>query len=377
MATPLASGIVPNVTSETLDAAAPTLVPDTRKGRRSVVRIPKAWYDACRSEELKKRPIDRVVLGIPMVLFRASDGTPGALLDRCPHRNIPLSEGRVVGDRVQCAYHGWEFDQVGVCRKVPGLVAASEAKGRNASSFAVREQDGFVWVWAEADDEPTEEPYKLPIGDGRGYTVVRRTVEFPGSLHATLENALDVPHTAFLHRGLFRGNAEPNDIRCVVTRDARGVQAEYLDEPRPPGLAARILSPSGGLVTHYDRFRLPSIGEVEYRMGEESHFVALSLCTPISDFVTRVFAVVAFRLPVPGWLVAPFIGPVAMRVFQQDVRILDLQTRAIERFGGEQFISTEIDVLGGQIWRLLRRAAEGKGPDASDATFRRELTLRV
>ncbi len=356
---------------------AASLVPATRKGRRSVVRITRAWYVACTSKELRGPPISRVVLGVPLALFRAADGTPGALLDRCPHRNVPLSEGRVVGDNVQCAYHGWEFDCSGACRKVPGLTSDPEARGRNAPAFAVREQDGYVWVWAEPDDEPTAEPYRLPIGDGRGYTIVRRTVEFPGSLHATLENALDVPHTAFLHRGLFRGNAEPNDIRCVVTRDAQGVQAEYLDEPRPPGLAARILSPSGGIVTHYDRFRLPSIGEVEYRLGEESHFTAISLCTPISDFLTRVFAVVAFRLPLPGWLVAPFIGPVAMRVFRQDVRILELQTDAIERFGGEEYISTEIDVLGGQIWRLLRRAADGKGPDASDATFRRELTLRV
>jgi nitrite reductase/ring-hydroxylating ferredoxin subunit len=354
-----------------------SLVPDTRKGRRSVVRIPKAWYVACMSKQLKRGPMARVVLGVPIVLFRARDGTPGALLDRCPHRNVPLSEGRVVDDNVQCAYHGWEFDCSGVCRKVPGLTSEPEARGRNAPSFAVREQDGFVWVWAEPDDEPTEDPYKLPIGDGRGYTIVRRMVEFPGSLHATLENALDVPHTAFLHRGLFRGNAEPNDIRCVVTRDAYGVQAEYLDEPRPPGLAARILSPSGGTVTHYDRFRLPNIAEVEYRLGDESHFVAISLCTPLSDFVTRVFAVVAFKLPLPGWLVAPFIGPVAMRVFKQDVRILALQTEAIERFGGEQFVSTEIDVLGGQIWRLLRRASEGKAPDPEEALFRRELTLRV
>lgn len=353
------------------------LVPLTRKGRRSVVRIPKAWYVACQSKELRRKPITRTVLGTPMVFFRTEAGSPGVLLDRCPHRNVPLSEGRVVGENVQCAYHGWEFDGRGVCKKVPGLTSDPEARGRNAPSFAVREQDGFVWVWAEPDDEPTCEPYALPIGDGRGYTIVRRVVEFPGSLHATLENALDVPHTAFLHRGLFRGNAEPNDIRCTVTRDATGVEAEYLDEPRPPGLAARILSPSGGLVTHYDRFKLPSIAEVEYRMGEESHFAAISLCTPISDFLTRVYAVVAFKLPVPGWLVAPFIGPVAMKVFQQDVRILGLQTEAIERFGGEEYISTEIDVLGGQIWRLLRRAADGKEPDPSDATFRRELTLRV
>ena len=35
----------------------------------------------------------------------------------------------------------------------------------------------------------------------------------------------------------------------------------------PEGLVARILSPSGGVVTHFDRFILPCITEVEYAIG--------------------------------------------------------------------------------------------------------------
>ena len=45
-----------------------------------------------------------------------------------------------------------------------------------------------------------------------------------------------------------------------------------MGEPRPPGIVGRILSPSGGLVTHFDRFILPSIAQVEYRIGTENHF---------------------------------------------------------------------------------------------------------
>ena len=73
-------------------------------------------------------------------------------------------------------------------------------------------------------------------------------------LHAALENTLDVPHTAFLHGGLFRGGRPPVDIEVVVRHTADGVEAEYLGEPRPPGLAGRILAPEGGVVTHVDRF---------------------------------------------------------------------------------------------------------------------------
>ena len=55
--------------------------------------------------------------------------------------------------------------------------------------------------------------------------------------HAALENALDVPHTAFLHRGLFRGGSTRNEVMTAVRHSRRGVEAEYVGEPRPPGLA--------------------------------------------------------------------------------------------------------------------------------------------
>jgi phenylpropionate dioxygenase-like ring-hydroxylating dioxygenase large terminal subunit len=65
---------------------------------------------------------------VPLVLFR-SQGRAAALLDRCPHRNVPLSLGRVLADgRLECAYHGWQFDYEGVCRKIPGLANEEAAR---------------------------------------------------------------------------------------------------------------------------------------------------------------------------------------------------------------------------------------------------------
>jgi phenylpropionate dioxygenase-like ring-hydroxylating dioxygenase large terminal subunit len=345
----------------------------------SVARVLDAWYVLCASAELRAGGVlARRLMGQRLVLFRGRDGRPGALLDRCPHRNVPLSEGRVEGDHLQCPYHGWRFDRGGVCRVVPGLVGEHENPKRDARRFATVERDGYVWVWGREGAEPTDDPYAVPLLDEPGYTTVRHQVEARGSVHATVENALDVPHTAFLHRGLFRGRSEPVEIRAVVTRRARSVQAEYIGEPRPPGLVARLLSPSGGLVTHYDRFILPCVAQVEYRLGPENHIVITSLCTPMDDFHTRLFAVVSFRLRVPHWLVRLALRPLALRIFGQDAVILGMQTEAIEHFGGERFTSTELDLLGGQIWRLLRRAEQGRiEGDEDDPGFRREVRLRV
>ncbi len=342
--------------------SAATLVPERAltRGHASVVRLPRQWFVVCTSRELGRRPVSRELQGVPLVLFRDERGAPHALLDRCPHRNVPLSMGEVSSDgTLECPYHGWRFDGGGACRHVPSLVGDPSAKARNAPAYATVEQDGFVWVWSLADDAPTTTPHRFALVDARGYTTVRQVVEARSTMYSALENGLDVPHTAFLHRGLFRSKSRGITITARVTRSADRVEAEYVGEPRPTGLIARILSPSGGVVTHFDRFILPSIAQVEYRIGTENHFLVDSVMTPVSDYVTRIFAVVSFRSRLPGWLIKPFVKPLALKVFQQDAVVLARQTDTIQRFGGEQFASTDVDVLGKHIWRLMRAAERG------------------
>jgi phenylpropionate dioxygenase-like ring-hydroxylating dioxygenase large terminal subunit len=331
--------------------------------------ITPAWYVACASEELGAGPLACTLLDTPVVLFRDAAGRAGALLDRCAHRNVPLSLGRTFGGGLQCSYHGWRYDPEGNCVAVPGLCGETAKQSRVVPAFAVREEDGFVWVFGKPGETPAAGPFKPPaLGDG--YTVVRRKVEMEGPLQAVLENVLDVPHTAFLHRGLFLGNGERHRITARLSRLPQGIQAEYLGEPRPGGLAAKILSPSGGIVTHFDRFLLPSIAQVEYRLGGDAHFVSTSICTPIGPGRTRLDAIFAFRTRLPGWLVRPFLDPVATRIFEQDAAIVKAQAEAVRRFGGERFTSTAVDVLGLQIARLLR----GAEPDPD---WSREIEMEV
>jgi phenylpropionate dioxygenase-like ring-hydroxylating dioxygenase large terminal subunit len=344
----------------------------------SVVRLTDAWYVLATSDELGPKPLARMLYGMPLVLFRGADGKVAALLDRCPHRNVPLSLGRVESGELECAYHGWRFDGGGRCSRIPSLCAPHPDRPL-VPSFATREASGLVWVYATPDAAPTHEPYALaPLGDG--YGSVTRVVEAKGTLHATLENALDVPHTAFLHRGLFRGAGTTNRIRAIVTRSGDRVQTEYVGEPRPEGLVGRLLSPSGGVVTHFDRFILPCIGEVEYRIGEENHILVSAMATPVEDARTKLFAVVRFRTRFPVALVKRVLEPVAMRIFAQDAVMLAHQTEVAVRFGGERYMSTEIDLMGPQIARLLRRAELGKtrpGNDVPEPEFRREVELEV
>jgi phenylpropionate dioxygenase-like ring-hydroxylating dioxygenase large terminal subunit len=334
---------------------------------RSVVKLADQWFIACRSEALRDRPLATTLQGVPLVVFRGAGGRPGALEDRCPHRNAPLSAGRLRGEELECAYHGWRFDAGGTCRAVPGLASPPEARATRATAFPCLEQDGHVWVHSTSGVEPRGAPLRFPHLGAPGYTTVLRDLEVRSTLYGALENVLDVPHTAFLHRGLFRTRSAAREIEVVVRRFADRCEAEFVGEPPPTGLAARLLAPGGGVVTHVDRFLLPSIAQVEYRLGARSHLVVTTAMTPVDEVRTRLFSVATFRLPVPGWLVGPILAPIAARILRQDAWMLTLQTDNVERFGGERFATTEIDVLGPQIWRLLLQAERGDRPAVADA----------
>jgi phenylpropionate dioxygenase-like ring-hydroxylating dioxygenase large terminal subunit len=345
-------------------AKLPGVVPlkNLTRGHVSVAKVLRGWYVAARADELTDKPLAVTIWDIPMVLFRGASGKPTALLDRCPHRNVPLSMGRVVDAQLECGYHGWRFGADGGCRFVPSRLGddASDGRARKVPWFPTRELDGFIWVYPTPEAAPDEEPYRFAYMGAKGYDHSYSMVTAESTLHAAMENALDVPHTAFLHKGLFRSESRGVTITAVVRRGKDRVEAEYLGETRPPGLVARLLSPSGGEVSHFDRFILPGIAEVEYRLGDENHLMVATAMTPVSDFETRLYAVVSFRLRVPHAVVKRALKPLAMQIFRQDSIMLKAQTDLVRRFGGEQFASTEIDVLGRHIWRLLKAAERGE-----------------
>ena len=394
--------------------------PDVEQDAGGIFRVQKllrTFYVAARRQDLKARPLPVEIWGVPLVLYRDPEGSAVALLDRCPHRNVPLSSGRVCATgELECAYHGWRFSNEGKCTHIPGRVAGLEARYQ-VPKFQVREDRDFVWV-CPSELGPLSEPFPLPHRDDRSYTTVVREVAAEASLFAVVENALDVPHTAVLHRGLFR-SGKRNRVKVTVTQYLDSVEARYEGEPVPKGLLARLLSlggaaetrapakeddtPTSGnatagwstsnegnvstrrdaerraggatsaFVQHWDRFFLPSVLQVEYRLGATTHFVITGLCTPVTDHKTKIFAVATYRTPLPGRLLAVVLEPVARWVFAQDARLLKRQTRQTRRFGGEQFAFTELDAIGPGLWRLLRQAKEqestptGGGLDSNES----------
>lgn len=343
-----------------------------------VPRVLSAWYVLAETHELRAgaKPLRRSLYGDPIALWRGEDGVAAAVVDRCPHRDVPLSFGQVRGNHLQCGYHGWEFDGQGARKRIPSLLGEADRPGRRVGRFEVREQQGLVWVWATPGAEPDVDPHRFLYADKPEYMTVRMQLQADGSLHSVAENALDVPHTAFLHGGLFRkDSATRNRIQASLRRTTEMVECEYIGEPRPEGLVARLLSPSGGLVTHFDRFVMPCIAEVEYGMGTENHFVNAVALTPVDDHVTRLYSVSSLRTRLPTLLVRPVVQPLALRIFQQDAVVLKLQRDSMQHFGTARYTSTEVDLVGPHILRMLNRAASGGQPSGETYTTVVELEV--
>lgn len=351
--------------------------------RERMFAIWHGWYPVCRSAELgETRPRAVVLFDRPLVVFRGPGGAPAALLDRCPHRNVPLSLGRrTASGEIECPYHGWCIDGAGRPTCVPGSLAKLPTV--RTPAFAACEQNGLVWIWG-AESPPLQGP-PVPAHIGApGYTTIVRSVEAPASLHRTAENALDVPHTSVLHRGLFRSRSGEKVV-VEVTRTRTDVTAEYIGESAPSGLVAKVLklglpATTSLKVRHFDRFKLPATIEVEYQLGDAAHVLITAYALPSTATQTRLFVFASFKSVLPGRLLALLLEPFARWVFEQDRRILRAQTRALLAWGAPRYASTEIDALGQDIWRLLKEGSERQGepgPGESELGRTRRFELLV
>jgi phenylpropionate dioxygenase-like ring-hydroxylating dioxygenase large terminal subunit len=99
---------------------------------------PASWYFVTESRALERSPHAIHVAGERVVVFRTQSGEAKALAASCPHMGAPLDRGSVVGERLRCAFHGWQFDGAGRC---------SESHAR-ARIFATAERYGGVFVYA-------------------------------------------------------------------------------------------------------------------------------------------------------------------------------------------------------------------------------------
>lgn len=157
------------------------------------------WYCAALSTELTTKPIRRTICDLPMALFRTESGKVAAVEDRCSHRQAPLSLGKVIGEEIQCNYHGFVFDCGGNCTHVPHQ--ASVPRSADVRAFLMVERWGYAWLWwgARAKADPSLIP-DLPWTEDANWRTVYFYFYVKANQQLMADNLLDVSHTDFLHR---------------------------------------------------------------------------------------------------------------------------------------------------------------------------------
>ena len=103
------------------------------------------WYVAAFGHEIGRNLLARTILGDKIVFYRTEDGSPIALANRCCHRQAPLSMGRLIGDTVECGYHGLTFDPTGEGLMVPGQKKIPS--GAKVRKYPVAERWRWIWIW--------------------------------------------------------------------------------------------------------------------------------------------------------------------------------------------------------------------------------------
>ncbi len=196
-----------------------------------------AWYVAAWSGDVTiEQPLSRRILGRPVVLYRTASGQVGALEDRCCHRGLPLSMGRVDGDRLQCSYHGLEFDVAGRCVRIPGQDRVPEHM--KVRSYPVAEQDRLIWIWTgDAERADVSRIPSFPYHDDPKWPFIPYTQPVACGYQLIIDNLLDQTHVAYVHGKTIGGNAAGHavaDMEIVATPRGMRFMRWLANAPPPP-----------------------------------------------------------------------------------------------------------------------------------------------
>ncbi len=194
------------------------------------------WYVAALDEEVRDRPLGRTILGEPVVLFRTADGALHAFEDRCPHRQLPLSMGKIVGDALQCHYHGLRFDGSGICVRVPGQDRVPhQARVR---TYPVVERYRWIWIWMgdPALADPSAQICDFHWLQDPEWGAKPSYLHVEANWQLVVDNLLDLTHLAFVHETTIGNMALVEHAAVKVQRAPNNVLVTrwIIDQPAPP-----------------------------------------------------------------------------------------------------------------------------------------------
>jgi phenylpropionate dioxygenase-like ring-hydroxylating dioxygenase large terminal subunit len=170
------------------------------------------------------------IMGRQMVVWSSSDKSQWSVMtDVCPHRMVPLSQGRVDPQTgcLECPLHGWKFALNGTLQAIPHMEPQQplSSKGRSVESFPVHRTGDLLWAFLPTSFHGEAFPKTLLPEDYyqglRDLTMDKNGTfyvqDLPFSYDMLVENGLDGPaHAYFAHHKLGFDRSEVAPIPCEI-----------------------------------------------------------------------------------------------------------------------------------------------------------------
>ena len=170
--------------------------------------IPNQWYAILESKEVKRGKVTAVTrMGEKLIAWRDGRDHITVMSDKCPHRGVALSAGKIVNDCIQCPFHAFEFDRNGACKVVPANGRTAEPpRALHAQTYPTQEAHNFIYIWwGEMKEDLPPAPWFESISDAMVYSTLKD--HWANHYSRAIENQLDVVHLPFIHHNTIgRGN---------------------------------------------------------------------------------------------------------------------------------------------------------------------------
>jgi len=255
------------------------------------------WHPVATVQELEKSndagvgPIGRVLLDEPIVIAKC-DGKISTMRDRCAHRFAKLSAGKVLNNgRLQCPYHGWEYNKDGKCAHIPACPNDAIPQKAQTPCYESEVRYGLIWVRLDNMWDCTNIPF-CDAWENREYKrqIVADPYDWNSSAERRWENFTDFSHFAYVHPGTLYDPAysEP----AIVPIDRVAGEMRFYMEPGKDMLDR--LPPDSPLGSWTYRAAMPFTINLSIRLyRNDKPFLLWTTSSPVSHDCCRNFMIIA------------------------------------------------------------------------------------
>ena len=319
----------------------------------------RTWHPIGRVSSFGDEPTRFELVGEPFVAVRLA-GEVKVFRDVCPHRYARLSDGRVVGDNIQCPYHGWEFAADGRCAHVPALGDDATLPPARLTAPHVRYAYDMVWV---AIEEPLTDILVIPEWDDASLEKVWiEPIDVNAGAAQIIDNFLDFSHFPYVHAGTFGSDKDRlvHEYSTIRTADGWGFIVEYphvIENHEDPAVAIGehpLVQPRN---MRYD-FRVPFTANLRLELPLTGMVNAIVLwCQPMTMETTRAH-IVMIRNDCRTDEDRRAAIDYELRIFEEDKKVIEfLADKTVPLDRGQVHVRSDRHTV--EFRRILQRLVAG------------------